>query len=995
MNSARVTRFGDFPSTAGRNNIEDQQPTQNSTLGQGFGTNNTWKTHGGIWGNGNAIGSGYSVGKRDTSRARVIDDEDLTAPSGSGALAASSEADPWGTRNSGPWNPVDPTSPNHSGDTSPSRHRGSNASAATNGLLTEAQNTSPYLATSRPAIGQGPGMNHRPMSKSNLDPASGAFKYPYSSLTFGDSGEQGGIQAMNGGAFDLQDGYMYDQRREIGSGYRSTQGGASREPSLPPSRRPETASSATNNSIFGNGGYSAFGHTPQNSLHMQKPSLTGRTQSFGSATNGRSYNTGSDRSQDVDAHYTRGTLLDKGLQGAFSEAMNAVEQPLASPNAYAGYDGPLPHPNGQSSWNNENALPQKRNSYFGGNYGDGAFSNQLNSRRPSRVGELDSLASLSDRPSQPISPRFYNVNGVTNAELNAYARVQQQAQGLSEIERGLQRLELQQHQQQQQAGYYGPQGLYNSHFQGQYHPQPWEFASQTFRGGPQNFTPYAVQMPSYPPVAVPRGPARDQDVGHGVRSLLLEEFRNNAKSNTRQYELKNIYSHVVEFSGDQHGSRFIQMKLETANSDEKEQIFREIQPNALQLMTDVFGNYVIQKLFEHGNQIQKKILAEIMKNHVIELSLQMYGCRVVQKALEHVLADQQAELVKELQVDVLKCVKDQNGNHVIQKAIERCPTDQVQFILDAFRGQVHTLATHPYGCRVVQRMLEYCTPKDQASVLKELFACAQMLIIDQYGNYVVQHVIQHGKPEDQAELIALVTNQVLTLSKHKFASNVVERSISCGTTEQRQTIVANIVELDSDGSSPLQLMMKDQYGNYVVQKLLGQLKDAERDAFVEDIKPQLMQLKKYNYGKQIAAIEKLIFVAPTGPSSTGSHRQSVSNASAAAPSSYGRGGAAAATTATGPPQPQPQPQGPAAMAITIDVNSVAPTPVLTMEQNSPESSNLPSATASTVDEEGGGDVGGGGAGGAAGGVEAPAGKEAGGMVPEVKIESAEAEGERE
>lgn len=156
-----------------------------------------------------------------------------------------------------------------------------------------------------------------------------------------------------------------------------------------------------------------------------------------------------------------------------------------------------------------------------------------------------------------------------------------------------------------------------------------------------------------------------------------------------------------------------------------------------------------------------------------------------------------------------------------------------------------------------------------------------------------------------------------------------------------------------------------------------------------------MQLKKYNYGKQIAAIEKLIFVAPTGPSSTGSHRQSVSNASAAAPSSYGRGGAAAATTATGPPQPQPQPQGPAAMAITIDVNSVAPTPVLTMEQNSPESSNLPSATASTVDEEGGGDVGGGGAGGAAGGVEAPAGKEAGGMVPEVKIESAEAEGERE
>ena len=87
----------------------------------------------------------------------------------------------------------------------------------------------------------------------------------------------------------------------------------------------------------------------------------------------------------------------------------------------------------------------------------------------------------------------------------------------------------------------------------------------------------------------------------------------------------------MEFSGDQHGSRFIQQKLETANSDEKDQIFREILPNSLQLMTDVFGNYVIQKFFEHGNQSQKKVLASQMKGHILDLSLQMYGCRVVQK----------------------------------------------------------------------------------------------------------------------------------------------------------------------------------------------------------------------------------------------------------------------------------------------------------------------------------------------------------------------------
>lgn len=88
---------------------------------------------------------------------------------------------------------------------------------------------------------------------------------------------------------------------------------------------------------------------------------------------------------------------------------------------------------------------------------------------------------------------------------------------------------------------------------------------------------------------------------------------------------------MVEFSGDQHGSRFIQQKLETANSDEKQLVFDEILPNCLQLMTDVFGNYVVQKLFEHGSQAQKAILAKQMEGHILSLSLQMYGCRVVQK----------------------------------------------------------------------------------------------------------------------------------------------------------------------------------------------------------------------------------------------------------------------------------------------------------------------------------------------------------------------------
>jgi pumilio RNA-binding family len=53
---------------------------------------------------------------------------------------------------------------------------------------------------------------------------------------------------------------------------------------------------------------------------------------------------------------------------------------------------------------------------------------------------------------------------------------------------------------------------------------------------------------------------------------------------------------LLNFSADQHGSRFIQQKLENCSAEEKALVFKEILPHASKLMTDVFGNYLIQKV---------------------------------------------------------------------------------------------------------------------------------------------------------------------------------------------------------------------------------------------------------------------------------------------------------------------------------------------------------------------------------------------------------------
>ena len=211
---------------------------------------------------------------------------------------------------------------------------------------------------------------------------------------------------------------------------------------------------------------------------------------------------------------------------------------------------------------------------------------------------------------------------------------------------------------------------------------------------------------------------------------------------------------MAEFAQDQHGSRFIQQKLETvrqaacaraapvrtrlltparpqAPPEDIAALFEEMMPSVNKLMTDVFGrvraswcgsasaqathawrmrmsavsprsNYVIQCFLSHGSEEQRGELVKQLSGRVLPLALQMYGCRVIQKALEVLDVEGKRALVDELEGHVLTCVHDQNGNHVVQKAIEFCPPELRQRFMTAFAGATLRLAQHPYGCRVVQ-----------------------------------------------------------------------------------------------------------------------------------------------------------------------------------------------------------------------------------------------------------------------------------------------------
>lgn len=442
-------------------------------------------------------------------------DEFLEGPSGSGALAASSEADPWIARTNGPWNPPDTTSPtlqSHSGSTSPSHTRNSIPNTTPQTLL-EIQN---QYQQSRPGMNQSSSFN-RSQPKSGLDPSSGSFKFVRKpSFVYNDDKENSSQYISNAETFEL----------DISSRFLPIGSSASRDGSMPPSRASDSGLNGGGLS-FGNGSQSfgALGHhTPNSSIHSQRPSFSGPSNSYTSQGNGSRYDPEVELSEKFvgfglgrDAEQSSGFQPNNGLGAPYSPNQpNFAQQnyPLASGSGMWG-EGPK----GFNNFESYSSQPFADQAYF-------------NKAAP-RFTERNTVSPAGSDYRRGInSPKYYSAAGTPPSGSDQIYRPSSRGpripQGPSELDRRLQNI----HFAQQAQAY-----MYGSQFQGQYPAHAYDYPPQNFRQGNVPYG-YPMPIPPYPPTQViPTRPAKDQDVGVGIRSVLLEEFRSNSKSNKR-YELK-------------------------------------------------------------------------------------------------------------------------------------------------------------------------------------------------------------------------------------------------------------------------------------------------------------------------------------------------------------------------------------------------------------------------------------------------------------------------
>ncbi|KAJ2159227.1 hypothetical protein GGF46_003197, partial [Coemansia sp. RSA 552] len=335
-------------------------------------------------------------------------------------------------------------------------------------------------------------------------------------------------------------------------------------------------------------------------------------------------------------------------------------------------------------------------------------------------------------------------------------------------------------------------------------------------------------------------------------------------------QLEDLEGTIFDVCKDQYGCRFLQKKLEDGQENHVSLIFKEVLPHFSSLMTDPFGNYLCQKLLEHCNELQRTQIVVGVAPDLVNVSLNMHGTRAVQKMIESLSNQDQVDAVIDaLRGCVVMLIRDLNGNHVIQKCLSRLSGENNQFIYDSVATSCTDVATHRHGCCVFQRCIDYATETQKTQLVQVVISEALPLVQDPFGNYVVQYVVDLKVPAYGEPLIAKFFDHICGLSVQKFSSNVMEKCIRMASPATRKQLVAPLLQRDK-----LEMLMRDSYGNYVVQTALDFADQHQRIEIIEAILPLLPLIRNTPYGKRIySKLQRDGFISAV-PSAAGSRHAS-------------------------------------------------------------------------------------------------------------------------
>jgi len=275
----------------------------------------------------------------------------------------------------------------------------------------------------------------------------------------------------------------------------------------------------------------------------------------------------------------------------------------------------------------------------------------------------------------------------------------------------------------------------------------------------------------------------------------------------------------------QQTCRILQYYLDNTPLEIIHLIFVEIQNELIDLLFDIYANYFCLKIFYFLNEDDRIIFLMNISNNLDNLSINKISTYPIQCIIEKINNEKEQEIIfNGIINNLMKLCIDVYGTHVIEKIFSSFNYEKYliyisNFILENFVF----LVNNSNGLCVVKQeiLIEYKIKNNNFKKLKNLLIENSLILIQNpFGNYALQTVIDNWELEDIKELIYTFKDKCVILSIQKYSSNVIERCI-----EKSEEFLNNfIIEISKDDNS-IGLLMKNNYGNYVIQTALKALKN--------------------------------------------------------------------------------------------------------------------------------------------------------------------------
>ena len=290
----------------------------------------------------------------------------------------------------------------------------------------------------------------------------------------------------------------------------------------------------------------------------------------------------------------------------------------------------------------------------------------------------------------------------------------------------------------------------------------------------------------------------------------------------------------------QQTSRILQYYLDKTPNDVIHLIFSEFSNQVDTLLLDPYANYFCLKIFYFLNFNDRLIFLKKISPILDVLSVNKIATYPIQCIIEKLISDEEKNIiVNSLKKNLMKLCFDVYGAHVIEKIIINFDYEKhLDYILNFISDNFLFLSNNSNGLCIVKKTitLEYKYKGERFNKMKNnLKQKALELIQNPYGNYALQTAIDNWSLDDIKEIYPMFYGKCLVFSIQKFSSNVIEKCIQ----KSAEFTFKFINEICTNESS-ICILLKNNYGNYVIQTTLKICDQQKKAILISLIKKNLV-----------------------------------------------------------------------------------------------------------------------------------------------------------